>query len=65
MHTFFHRANHCAVMLARSVVARLHLHAVLGPEHLRVLAVSQEVLIVLVKVPQGQLVLFHPQSFKL
>lgn len=40
VHTFFNRANHCVVMLARSVVARLHLHAVLGPEHLRVLAVS-------------------------
>lgn len=52
-------------MLARSVVARLHLHAVLRPEHLRVLAVSEEVLIVLVEVPQGQLVLFHPQGFKL
>lgn len=63
--TLFCRADHCLVLLVGSVVVRLHLHPVLGPEHLRVLTVPQEVLVVLLQVPEGQPVLVHPQSLKL
>lgn len=46
VHTLLCRADHSVVVLGGSVVVGLHLHSVLGPEHLRVLAVSQEVLVV-------------------
>ncbi len=52
-------------MLVGGVVVGLHLHAVLGPEHLGVLAVSQEVLVVQLQVPQSQTVLLHCQGLKL
>ena len=58
-------ADHGVVVLVGAVVAGLHLHSVLGPEHLRVLAVSQEVLVVQLQVPQRQAVLLHPQGLKL
>lgn len=59
------RADHCVVVLVGTVVVGLHLHSVLGPEHVGVLAVSQEVLVVQLQVPQCQTVLLHPQGLKL
>lgn len=58
-------ADHCVVVLVGAVVVGLHLHSVLRAEHLGVLAVSQEVLVVLLQVPQCQPVLLHPQGLKL
>lgn len=65
VHTLLCRADHGVVVLVGTVVAGLHLHSVLGPEHLGVLAVSQEVLVVQLKVSQRQPVLLHPQGLKL
>lgn len=58
-------ADHGVVVLVGAVVVGLHLHSVLRAEHLGVLAVSQEVLVVLLQVPQRQPVLLHPQGLKL
>lgn len=63
--TLFCRADHGVVVLVGLVVVGLHLHAVLRPKHLGVLAVSQEVLVVLLQVPQRKSVLIHPQALKL
>lgn len=52
-------------MLVGLVVVGLDLHTVLGPEHLRVLAVPEEVLVVLLQVPEGQTVLLHPEGLEL
>ncbi len=65
VHTLFGRADHCVVVLVGTVVVGLHLHSVLSPKHLGVLAVSQEVLIVQLQVPQCQPVLLHPHGLKL
>lgn len=65
VHTLFCRADQCVVVQVGLVVVGLHLHAVLCSEHLGVLAVSQEVLVVLLQVPQSQPVLLHPQALKL
>lgn len=63
--TLLGTADHGIVVAVGAVVVRLHLHSVLGAEHLRVLAVSQEVLVVLLQVPKGQPVLLHPQGLEL
>lgn len=63
--TLLCRADHCVVVLVGAVVVRLHLHAVLSPKHLGVLAILQEVLVVQLQVPQCQTVLLHPQGLKL
>lgn len=52
VHTLLCRADHCVVVLVGSVVVGLDLHTVLCPERLGVLAVSQEVLVVQLQVPQ-------------
>lgn len=64
-HTLLCRGDHCVVMLVGFVVVGFHLHSIFSPKHLRVLTVSQEVLIVLLQVPQCQPVLLHPQGLKL
>lgn len=58
-------ADHRVVVLVGLVVVGLHLHSVLGREHLGVLAVPEEVLVVLLQVSQRQPVLLHPQGLKL
>lgn len=63
--TLLGAADHRVVVAVGTVVVGLHLHSVLGAEHLGVLAVSQEVLVVLLQVPQGQPVLLHPQGLEL
>lgn len=63
--TLLHTADHGVVVAVGAVVVGLHLHSVLGAKHLRVLAVSQEVLVVLLQVPNGQPVLLHPQGLEL
>ena len=65
VHTLLCRGDHGVVVLVGCVVVGLHLHTVLCPEHLGVLAVSQEVLVVQLQVPQSQTVLLHPQGLKL
>lgn len=65
VHTLLCRADQCVVVLVGLVVVGLHLHTVLCSERLGVLAVSQEVLVVLLQVPQCQPVLLHPQGLKL
>lgn len=59
------RADHCVVVLVGFVVVGLHMHTVLSPKHLGVLAISQEVLVVLLQIPQSQPVFLHPQGLKL
>lgn len=65
VHTLLCRADHCVVVLVGFVVVGFHLHSIFSPKHLRVLTVSQEVLVVLLQVPQCQPVLLHPQGLKL
>lgn len=63
--TLFCSADQRVKVLVGSFVVGLHLQPVFSSEHLRVLAVSQEFLVVLLQVPQSQSVLLHSQGLEL
>lgn len=63
--TLFHRSQQVVVVLGGIVISALSLHALVGAEQFRVLAVTHEDLIVLLQVFQSQTVLLHLQSLEL